>query len=97
MIVSIDALFASDEYSPNIEIDAAGVLGRSQVILGRDTMTERQFLVYGRGALESVVASGEPQALDVLTVELDEQTLELEKLIALVEVVKGHTDYVAVA
>jgi hypothetical protein len=58
-------------------------------------MSQREFLVYGRIVLEEIVKSGTSQKLNTIHVAIDQETDELEKLVALVQVVKGHDDYQA--
>jgi hypothetical protein len=91
--IPIDALFASDGISPNPELDAAKMLSEAQVIIGRDVMTGHEFLLFGRDRLARIARTGVEQAAVVLKIELDQETDELEKLIALVEFIKGKHDY----
>jgi hypothetical protein len=91
-VVPIDALFG--EYcGPNFSADPRAALHAAAVIIGVDVMSGREFLVYGRPLLEEIQKSGMPRPLAVFKVGLDEDTDELEKLIALVQVVKGRHDY----
>lgn len=66
-------------------------LGTADVIFGEDVASQHRFLVYGRDLLEA--SGGEGERLRVLTVELDQETEELEKLISLVYATKGRHDY----
>jgi hypothetical protein len=91
--VSIHALFAADSINPNPELDPRPALAAVEVILGVDVMTGREFLVYGRDALERIVRSRRPTPMRMLKVELDQETNELERLLALVRLTKGHDDY----
>jgi hypothetical protein len=63
------------------------------VIFGVDVMTEHQFLVYGRDVLKEIMDTGKGRSLRVLRIGLDQETEELEKLLALVELVRGRHDY----
>lgn len=91
----IHALFAEDDIGPNESLapHPADVVASADVVLAQDVMTGRQALVYGRSVLEAIAASRQADELAVLVVELDMDTDELERLIALVRVVKGHDDY----
>src|SRR4051794_20883002 len=93
--VPIAALFDNEGPRPNPACADEGreVLRGADVIFGVDVMSQEQFVVYGRAALEGVVSSGVPGPQVVLRVELDQETEELERLIALVRVVKGHDGY----
>lgn len=91
----IHALFAQDNVSPNETLPRhpADVVASADVVLAQDVMTGRQALVYGRSVLEAIAAGGQADEVAVLAVELDMDTDELERLIALVRVVKGGDDY----
>lgn len=69
------------------------VVASADVVLAQDVMTGRQAVVYGRNVLEAIAASGQADELAVLAVELDMDTDELERLVALVRVIKGHDEY----
>jgi hypothetical protein len=92
--IPVNALF--DDYTgPNLSKDPRKAFADAQVIFGVDVMSQREFLVYGRKALEEIVKSGKTQMLSTIHVAIDQETDELEKLVALVHVVKGHDDYQA--
>jgi hypothetical protein len=92
-IIPFEALFAADGINPNPECDPRPELHRADVILGVDVMSGREFLVYGRKALEEIVATGETREHAVVRIGIDQETDQLEKLSALVQVVKGSHDY----
>jgi len=89
----IEALFSSEGMNPNPDIDANGLMSEADVIFGVDVMTCNRFLVYGRDALKRIARIGLSEDLAVVVIELDQESEELEKLIALVEVLKGKHDY----
>ena len=89
--IPINALF--DGNGPNLSADPRGTLRKAQLIFGVDVMTRNRFLVYGRPDLERIVSTGQKMEMVMAAVELDEETDELEKLLALVQVVKGRHDY----
>jgi hypothetical protein len=93
--VPFHALFAADNLNPNAHLgrDPSAVVASADVVLAQDVMTGRQSLIYGRKLLEMIVASGKGEEAEFLAVELDLDTDELERLIALVRVIKGHDDY----
>ncbi len=92
-IIPLEAIFAADSLSPNPECDPRPMLGKADVILGVDVMSGHEFLVYGRRALEEIVATGQSRKLAVVRIGIDQETDELEKLLALVSVMKGGFDY----
>ena len=91
--IPINALFAADGHSPNPGSDPRPALHAAELIIGVDVMSRHQFLVYGRRALEKATRSGKARALRTLRIELDQSTNDLERLCALVQVVKGRCDY----
>jgi hypothetical protein len=56
-------------------------------------MSQREFLVYGRATLQKVVKSGNNITASVVKIGIDQDSEELEKLIALVIAIKGSHDY----
>ena len=95
MAISIHALFAEDGINPNPESadDPREIVARADVVFAVDVMTGKKALVFGRSVLERIVAGGAAEPAQVLEVELDMKTDELERLVALTRVVKGHDDY----
>lgn len=91
--IPIEAIFDEGGFGPNMELDPRASLELADVIFGRDVMTQHQFLLYGREALERIVESGDTEPLAALHIELDQDSEELEKIIALIEVMKGRHDY----
>ena len=90
--IPIDALFGQG-LEPNSEVDPRPGLNEADVIFGVDVMTQHQFLVYGRDALQEVVQSGQAKMLNVLRIGLDQETGELAKLLTVVVMVKGEHHY----
>jgi hypothetical protein len=90
--IPIDALF-DEGTGPNLSADPRGELRDAEVIRGVDWTTQNEFLVFGRDTMERIVRSGAPEPCRVLQIGLDQDTDELEKLLALVQVVKGRHDY----
>jgi hypothetical protein len=70
-------------------------LRKADVVFGVDVNTQREFLVYGRATLEQIVTSGQGEHLRVARVELDQETNELEFLLAVIQTLRGHHDYQA--
>jgi hypothetical protein len=92
-IVPIDALFGLHGLEPNPDADPEPMLQSADIITGVDVMSCHEFLVYGRQTLERIAASMADEVVSVLRIGLDEETDELEKLVVLVEQVKGQHDY----
>jgi hypothetical protein len=67
------------------------LLEDASVVIGCDVMSRREFVVFGRNELRQV-AKGRPHG-DVLFVELDQETDELEFLCAVCEMLKGRHEY----
>lgn len=95
MSIPIHALFAADQASPNdaLETDPRELISTADIVIAVDVMTRNKSLVYGRRILEGIIASGKSKPVVVLPVELDMETDELERLLVLLEIVKGHHDY----
>jgi hypothetical protein len=63
----------------------------ADVIIGRDVMSQREFVVFGRNALRRT-ATGQQEAHG-LVVLLDQDTDELEYLCAACQTLKGRHEY----
>ena len=92
-IIPLEAILAADSLDPNPECDPRPMLDQADVIFGVDVMSGHEFVVYGRKALEEIVATGQSRELAVVRIGIDQETDEMEKLLALVSVVKGSFDY----
>lgn len=74
-----------------LELDSGRhLLDEADEVVGRDIMSERQFLVYGREALQRVVDGHEPPR-SLLYVTLDQDADELG---AACQVIKGRHEYI---
>jgi len=95
--VPLEALFDEDGSCPNENagFDVRQVLNTAKVILGRDVMTGREFILFGRETVERVASGQEPEGAELLVVSLDddERSNDLQRILALVEAIKGHHDY----
>jgi hypothetical protein len=91
-VIPIAALF-DHALGPNLADDPRGLLQSADVIVAVDVMSQAEALIYGREALTRISKSREADELGVMKVGLDVETDELERLIALVRVIKGHDDY----
>lgn len=69
----------------------------AEIVIGYDTMSQHQFLAFGHDAMQRIATPGEAEQLCVLVVEIDQETDELEMLLAKVQAAKGQHDYVGVA
>lgn len=72
---------------------ARTAIADADVIVGKDIMSEREFLIYGREFLERIVQTGQKEKAKRLVIELDQETQELEYACAAVQVLKGQCDY----
>ena len=93
-VIPIAALF-DEGVGPNRANDLRPALAAADVIVGVDVMSEREFLVFGRKTLQDSLASGSPIAVPAMYISLDQDTDELEQLIAAVRAIKGYDDYQA--
>src|SRR5579871_1017249 len=92
-VIPIEALFDETGTGPNKSADHRQALVAATVILGVDGKTRNEFLLFGRETLEGIARTGKAEFLPVIRIELDQRSGELEKIIALVRMVKGHDDY----
>jgi hypothetical protein len=88
----IDALF-DDKYGPNQDIKARELIRSADVIFGIDVMTRNEFLLYGRKKLRKIAKTGKAKNLACMAIELDQDSDELEKMVALIKAVFGVVDY----
>jgi hypothetical protein len=93
--VAIDALFDESGFGRNLDadFDPTDVINAADVILGVSREDGHEFLMYGRDILERMATSGKEEQVNVLRVEMDQETADLEKLGAIITVLKGHHDY----
>lgn len=79
-------------WSPTFE--AIELLSEMEVIFGRDISTQDVFLVYGRQRLRVLAHEDSDSELDVLIVDLDRNSDQLDRLLSLVQLAKQGYDYV---
>ena len=94
--ISLNDLLAAESREAGAESpDPRELLRSAEVILGQDITSGRQFIVYGRETVEEIAAgqSGAARHVAIVAVELEHQTDDLNKLLALVESLKGYRDY----
>jgi hypothetical protein len=93
--VTIDALFDESGFGSNLDaaFDPTDLINAADVILGVSREDGHEFLMYGKDVLERVVTSGKTEQVAMLRVEMDQETADLQKLGALITVLKGHHDY----
>jgi hypothetical protein len=92
-LIPINSLFDTSGVAPNLETDPRQELKDAEVIFGVDVMTRDQFLLYGRPTLKRISEGGESRSVKVMRIELDQDSDDLERILALMEVVKGRHDY----
>lgn len=74
---------------PTLSAEARSAIVEADVIIGVDLKSQREFTVFGTPALESTSSLKKLSAMRVVRVSLDCDKKELEKLMALVRLVKG--------
>jgi hypothetical protein len=99
--IPINALFDSTGRRPNkyAAFNVRKTLQAADVIIGRDVMTGREFILYGRDAVERIAGTrDDSENADVIAISLDRdpKSDDLERIIALVKIVKGRHDYRAI-
>src|SRR5579864_2249585 len=98
--IPINALFDVTGSRPNehADFDVRKTLRAADVIVGRDVMTGHEFILYGRDAVERIAASGDDsEDAGVIVISLDQDSDDLERIIALVKTIKGRHDYRALS
>ncbi len=93
-IVPSEALFAESR-DRKAEVEYRRLLADADLIFGIDGTARRQSIMFGRSSLEELLRTGQSNLLGVVNVGINRNTMELEKLAALVEDIKGHHDYCA--
>jgi hypothetical protein len=88
--IQVESLFDCDQMP--IE-EGKYLLAQADAILAYDVMSEVEVLVFGNDAVLDAALSDGKQDLRVLQVAIDEDSDELDRLLALVLVVKGYHDY----
>jgi hypothetical protein len=92
--VSVDALFdlSGTGYNRDADFHPADLVNAADVILGVSREDGHEFLVYGKDFLERIVRTGKEESGTLLRVELDPETDDVEKLVALITRLKGRHD-----
>ena len=98
IVVPINALFASDNINPKPDFQVDGFSAReliegADLIISRDVMSGREGVAYGVHDLKRIVEGGLPEDLFSIAVEIDDETDDLPRLAALVQVVRGEHHY----
>lgn len=91
-IVPIEALFG-EARDPHAEVEYRRLLADADLVFGVDVLNGKQSIVFGRLALEELVRHGQSNILGVVNVGLNQETMQIEQLAALVQDIKGHHDY----
>jgi hypothetical protein len=95
--IPINALFDASGSRPNeaAHFDVRQTLQAADVIVGRDVMTGDEFILYGRDTVQRIARGEEPEGAGVIVISLDQdgKSDDLERIIMLVEGIKGRHDY----
>jgi hypothetical protein len=93
--IAIDALFDVSGIGLNRDADFSptDLINAADVILGVSREDDHEFVLYGKDLLERIAMTGNEEPGNVLRIEMDQETHDLERVVALVEVLKGHHDY----
>jgi hypothetical protein len=89
--IPFHALFAEDGVNPNLELadDARELLRAADAVVAVDVMTGHKILFYGRTVLDLIATGGLRVPANAVCIELDMDTDEVGRLLALLLVVKG--------
>jgi len=90
-----DIIPIEDFFRDSNPIEGGGyrqLLVDADLIFGIDELSGKQSVVYGRMSLEELVRCGHCNILGVVNIGVDEETLDLEKLAAIVQEIKGYHD-----
>jgi hypothetical protein len=77
---------------PKVDADSMKAIEAADIVLGRDTTTKTEFLIFGRDDTSQALESGDFAGLHVFRVELDQDSEDHQKLVTLVEAIKGDHD-----
>jgi hypothetical protein len=95
--IPIEALFDASGARPNEagHFDVRKTLQAADVIIGRDVMTGHEFILFGRDTVERIASGDEPDGAGVIVIALDRDAKsdDLERIVMLVEGLKGRHDY----
>lgn len=89
--IPIDAIF-EDASGRKVDAGSMKAIKAADIVLGRDSTTKTEFLIFGRGDTSRALDSGDFAGLHVFRVELDQDSEDHQKLVTLVEAVKGDHD-----
>jgi len=89
--IPIDEIFLEPR-GPKVDADFMKAIEEADIVLGRDATTKTEFLIFGRHDTNQALDSGDFAGLNVFRVELDQDSEDHQKLVALVEAVKGDHD-----
>jgi hypothetical protein len=68
-------------------------LNKVEIILGRDTATQEVFVIFGRKRLVQIARDHDIPSIDVLMIDLDRHSDQLNQVLALVQLAKNDCDY----
>jgi hypothetical protein len=93
--VPIDAFFDNSGVGANLDadFDPTDLVNAADIIIGVSRADGHEFLMYGRDVVERIAASRQPEQVSILRIEMDQETDDLERLCALLRLLKGRDDY----
>jgi hypothetical protein len=87
---SVPWVTSDPDYHWNVEVRQQ--VEQANVIVAADSNSGEKLLIYGRANLDAVKKSG-ADAIEALVIPVNRDTDDLEKLVAIVRVVKGRDDF----
>ena len=91
-IIPFDALFGEGR-DPEAEVEYRRLIAVADVVFAIDVTREKQSILFGSLALESLARTGQSNILGIVNIGLCQETMGIEKLATLVQDIKGDHEY----
>lgn len=89
--IPVDTIL-NEERDSRVDDDSMTAIEEADIVLGRDATTRTEFLIFGRNDTSQALDSGDFAGLNVFRVELDQDSEDHQKLVTIVEALKGSHD-----
>lgn len=91
--VVLSAALFNDTSTSNCHRSSRRMLREAEIVFARDAATGRQFLLFGKRVLRKVVTKQPVDILKGVLIELEEKAEDIERVLALIALLKGRHDY----